>query len=87
MAYTKGPWLPTNSTYIDTEDGVRIAQIYNHAPGYTANADLIAAAPQLLEALRWFMRCQFDGARCAPNDSDFVRGAEAIAKAESRPSP
>ncbi len=50
MKYAPGEWK-YNGRYIDSTEGNRIAEIYNHAPGYTANAHLIAAAPTMLETL------------------------------------
>jgi hypothetical protein len=48
-----------------------------------ADARLIAAAPDLLEALEGFLMCQAqDGTKCAPNDEDFDKAREAIAKAK-----
>lgn len=50
--HTPGPWINTNYRYIDSPSGARIAEVYNHAPGYTVNANLLASAPELLEALK-----------------------------------
>lgn len=56
MKYTKGPWFPgTNSDtgeYIITNNGIIVAETYpdNHQD-FTANAHLIAAAPDLLDSL------------------------------------
>jgi len=49
--HTPGPWTETRAHYIDAPNGTRIAEVYNWAPGYSQNARLIAAAPELLEAL------------------------------------
>jgi len=49
--HTPGPWTETRGHYIDAPNGTRIAEVYNWAPSYSQNARLIAAAPELLEAL------------------------------------
>ncbi len=51
MPHTPGPWINNGSHWIDARNRTRIAEVYNWAPGYSDNANLIAAAPQLLEAL------------------------------------
>jgi len=52
MEYTKGEWK-YNCPYIDTTEGHRIAQVYNYwVPGYSDNAKLLAAAPDMYEALK-----------------------------------
>lgn len=53
MSYTPGPWKAPFSSYV-IGDGVKICQltgIYVDNPNCDADAHLIAAAPELLEAL------------------------------------
>ena len=45
------PLVNKNSHWIDAQDGTRIAEVYNHAPYYTAYAQLLATSPKLLYAL------------------------------------
>jgi hypothetical protein len=67
MLHTKGPWghmagMPTN---VLDAGGLRVARCdfdgnFDH-PEAHANARLIAAAPELLEALRQFEKCGTEG--------------------------
>ena len=54
--HTPGPWSTTGSmiqSEYKTFGGVFVAQVVDHASGeHIANARLIAAAPELLEALQ-----------------------------------
>lgn len=50
--YTPGPWKRMSSATIDGANGEYIALIQNHLPNAEANARLIAAAPELLEAVK-----------------------------------
>ena len=88
MAHTPGPWViypETNGTEIcavDMTPGLPIRQLVATAQGtnWIANARLIAAAPELLEALK-------ETLAIAKRDEfgDYVIRAEAaIAKAEGR---
>jgi hypothetical protein len=82
---TPGPWK-TIDTYVESSSGRLIAnaiklkgksllhdqELHDEA---VANARLIAAAPELLAALKSFVACRAsngDGtfSKCAPNDSD-----------------
>jgi hypothetical protein len=79
-AHTPGPWLPvelklgSRSFWIAIHSGGRL-------PETEANARLIAAAPDLLEALKAIMSDRFNG----PDSEPIWRRAEAaIAKAEGR---
>lgn len=50
--HTAGPWVARNHTITAGKNGVHIAQVGADATGsVTANASLIAAAPELLAAL------------------------------------
>jgi hypothetical protein len=52
QTFTKGPWsISTDNRHIEAPGGYLIAENYNHAPGYMVNLHLIAAAPELYEAL------------------------------------
>lgn len=58
-AHTKGPWKvaegkKTDELFIEasTRKGGRIARLWNGRSGRNANADLIAAAPDMLEMLQ-----------------------------------
>ena len=99
--HTKGPWKHLGGGDIRGPDGKTIALTYgpvkNPVPSAEANARLIAAAPELLEACQWFM-AQLDASvlvRDISNDGDpdfhtrmlkFVaalgKASAAIAKAE-----
>ena len=55
MSYTKGPWTidrddQGGQMYVATETEYLLT-IHRHIPEYEANAALIAAAPELVEAL------------------------------------
>jgi hypothetical protein len=54
MKHTTGPWqVETDTTNIITSTGDYVAVVYLHGTEETkANARLIAAAPELLDALR-----------------------------------
>lgn len=92
MSHSPGPWhvLPTNPLCIEAADGN--VGLVNLARGSEADAHLIAAAPELLEALRELVE-QFDAYRNGwmgswqdrvglPRDMELAR--EAINKAEGR---
>ncbi len=98
MAYTKGPWvlgevrLPNtvwgqSTTTIRTADGQQIAELRAGGPIFDANGYLMAAAPDLLEAL-YMVRdadndCHKDGLPTIPPAARrFIDTA--IAKAEGR---
>lgn len=53
---TKGPWGVSANTSVDSELGGFICEAYGDSTSFEedqANAKLIAAAPELLEALQW----------------------------------
>lgn len=50
--HTRGPWKRINATQIiDIEEGTLVAEAYSERKRRSENAALIAAAPELLEAL------------------------------------
>lgn len=52
MKHTPAPWLLSDlKTFVRTESGGNIAHIIQNGSQHEANAKLIAAAPDLLEAL------------------------------------
>ena len=74
--HTPGPWIIGNPTEIHDVDGTRIVMCCQTSDDVTddaseANARLIAAAPELLEALKGVVRVadratdEFDAARAA----------------------
>ena len=88
--HTPGPWWATDSGIRDRGGYICHTKPPCHYPGQdvryeqerverAANKDLIAAAPDLLEALK---RCRFDSLNMTLADLDFCRAA--IAKAEGR---
>jgi len=53
MKHTPGPWHPAHDQVVTDNDSLICSLSGLRGPGYTqANARLIAAAPELLEALR-----------------------------------
>lgn len=53
--YTAGPWIVTNHNEIcaDNEHESFIAEVFDESDHWRANARLIAAAPELLDALKY----------------------------------
>ena len=86
--HTPGPWDMDEGDYgiyqIETSD--QIAEVFSHHPDeeLKANARLIAAAPELLEALRELL--EYDGGAFCVCDDPYAmdRARAAIAKAEGR---
>jgi len=82
MTHTKGPWK-----VVDVGDGFRIAKdnlilvsIYNRDETSEANARLIAAAPEMLEALenvRWWL---LEYEKAPPNSAVISEIDEALRK-------
>ena len=92
MAHTKGPWEAHNgevtTQQIDGRSFRRIAAVQDYGMGSQRevdedNARLIAAAPELLEALRQFVD-EFDGCY-AEGEPAMVKARAAIAKATTTP--
>jgi len=86
--HTPGPWSIYSITFkgyhqIACAQGGRVCQVVPFKDEYKANARLIAAAPDLLEALK--SMCE---GFSALKDSDFpalAKARAAIAKAEGKP--
>ena len=90
MNYTPGPWL-TDRNHIITDKGDEIATASYRQSGYVqANIRLIAAAPELLEALKEITTFFANACQCKMSDG-FVcivhRTKKAISKAEGRVKP
>lgn len=88
-AYTEGPWVVENRVAVRGKNHTSICDCITTNCNYTAseaNARLIAAAPDLLEALRAMVR---DFGDCEQEDmdgADVIKTARAaIARAEGRP--
>ena len=92
---TPGPWKVTPDSFVMTDDrpSIGIAKVITHTKEFPANARLIAAAPDLLEALKsieWITAncpafcpdCGHD--RAAGHHSKYCQLAAAIAKAEGK---
>jgi len=82
--YTPGLWTANgDQVEVETEknDGYRVCDVFG--PDYKANANLIAAAPDLLEALK-----AIELARTTDETKDWLKASKlsdaAIAKAEGR---
>ena len=81
---TPGPWFTSmpnegGGTLIKPIPGQVIARC-DELPEMVANAHLIAAAPELLEAL---LRCKFDSLNMSLDDVAFCRAAIAKARGEA----
>ena len=89
MKHTPGPWRITHtaddSTFIDTDTDDFIAQVRRTIPEYEENAHLIAAAPDLLEALQALFFANAETFSGLPTyDPLWDKARTAIAKAEGR---
>lgn len=79
---TPGPWCISSDAWVtDNDEDMAVAKIsyYNREiDTQTANAHLIAAAPELLEALMDIINMEYE-----PNESDttYLKARKAIAKA------
>ena len=93
--HTKGPWIICYDGNIDSKSGRSICAMgfstykeYNDQPEMKANARLIAAAPELLEACKEQMRVietMGNKTGCWPiNDDNLQMAKAAIAKAEGK---
>jgi hypothetical protein len=55
--YTPGPWTASKDGYIDAPDGALIAKIHTEGSAASHDARVIAASPELLEALIDMLDC------------------------------
>ena len=84
--HTPGPWTVTPDSFVmaGSRPSIGVARIITHAKEFVANGRLIAAAPELLEALANALKSlDTDGAASA-TASLRTLGRAAIAKAEGR---
>lgn len=85
--HTPGPWKvdPKHDEHVITEDSLTVASMDIFRPDALANARLIAAAPELLEAARAILQCREDGTFGPDGQQGFKMLAEAVAKAGGQP--
>ena len=76
--HTPGPWKANGDPYVSTADGKRSIAFCDTRNGKEdkANAQLISAAPDLLEALQFVMTAHGEQL-----DTAFAQAQDAIAKA------
>jgi hypothetical protein len=93
MAHTKGEWkafIPKGSNgfwYVHASGKVEVATLYQSVPPaeLEANAHLIAAAPDMLEALKEALSCySVDGVHMRIPQSCLYKFEQAIRKAEGK---
>ena len=81
--HTPGPWRIGALVHeVHAADGSLVAELASRGEKYREtrhNARLIAAAPDLLEALRWIASCECEDD--GDNDYIYSKAREAIAKA------
>ena len=80
--HTEGPWpMRESATHVTVTNSRGDAVFHDdkRIPGVMADARLIAAAPDLLEALK---RCKFDSLNMTLEDREFCRAAIARATGE-----
>jgi len=85
MAHTPGPWRAVATEIVSTacpDDDCVVADVLSK--DYGDNARLIAAAPELLDALREMVMLRCLGGATPENDSPTQKAVLAIAKAEGR---
>jgi hypothetical protein len=83
--HTPGPWIITGSM-ISSDDDTTVCLLTSYrdmTPRQTANARLIAAAPELLRALQEIVDAA-DGKGWEQLDAGFGKARAAIAKAEGK---
>ena len=93
--HTPGPWTVTPDSFVmaGSRPSIGVARIITHAKEFVANALLIAAAPELLEALKrmgyqardgWCFCCDKDGEESTQHQGFCKIARAAIAKTEGR---
>lgn len=81
--YTPGPWRITYSGHVCSENDLTLVAVAQHSRSIDANARLIAAAPELLEALRPFAETDLTVLNGSDTFAfDVLRARAAIAKVE-----
>ena len=82
--HTPGPWTVTPDSFVmaGSRPSIGVARIITHAQEFVANARLIAAAPDLLEACRAVLLARIVCPEDMSAEVELVRAA--IAKAEGR---
>ena len=84
--HTKGPWFvvdhPASWTIQNKEGGAGECVAQSYGDSGKANAHLIAAAPQLYEAVMLFLNCRHSVNMGDPIAEAISKGLIAIAKAE-----
>lgn len=87
-SHTPGPWIsnghdicPEFSHGSPCNSGIRIATTYGIGDEHRANANLIAAAPELLQALESLYRVLIERDGLLPNETVAINARHAIAKA------
>jgi hypothetical protein len=58
MTHTPGPWSFGDDGYIWGGDDLPIAEPFDNRPEYKGNGRLLAAAPEMLAALRAVLECK-----------------------------
>lgn len=91
--YTQGEWLVTGPNGYRHQLGIGIyksagidpiAAVYGAGDEVKANARLVAASPDLLEALRDLAACHAEGGYVQPDDDVLTAARAAIAKATGK---
>ena len=91
MAHTSGPWRVDYAMGIRGADNVPLAYVMSDSSSEpTPDAQLIAATPELLEALETMLKCELEGGDYReglgpdqPGASPLAKARAAIAKADS----
>ena len=92
MTHTPGPWRVDYAMGIRGADNVPLAYVMSDSSRVpTPDAQLIAAAPELLEALEMMLKCELEGGdqrerlgHDQPGTSPVAKARAAIAKATGK---
>ena len=86
--HTPGPWyvaeLCANRIKVESHQDGYVAEVWRYGADGDANARLISAAPELLEALKGLLSHLESWKILETADGDIARTRAAIAKAEGR---